>query len=245
MNLNETEVNNYLQPFLGRYEDSLQDAWVDILESNPQTLKQITPIIKRVRTKAIKQYMNKKYREEGLYKPIGKNGDENFTLESILASPEAEDSEDRDNGNNGLYKKMVDFLIGEYLKQKNENLELKKRDMREGTRPGPVFIPAVDILENTNEIIVLADMPGVESKSVDIDLKDNQLTITGKVDAPEGEKEMSLYKEFNWGDYFRQFTLSNVIDQGKISAKMENGVLRLVLPKVEKAKPQKIKVVTG
>ena len=103
----------------------------------------------------------------------------------------------------------------------------------------------MDILENTNEIIVLADMPGVESKSVDIDLKDNQLTITGKVDPPEGAKEMSLYKEFNWGDYFRQFTLSNVIDQVKISAKMENGVLRLVLPKVEKAKPQKIKVAAG
>jgi len=133
---------------------------------------------------------------------------------------------------------------------KDQEMELKeKKEVKkvagEGTRPGPVFIPAVDILENANEIIVLADMPGVESKSVDIDLKDNQLTITGKVDAPEAEKETSSYKEFNWGDYFRQFTLSNVIDQGKISAKMENGVLRLVLPKVEKAKPQKIKVATG
>ena len=134
--------------------------------------------------------------------------------------------------------------------QEMELMELKeKKEVKkvagEGTRPGPVFIPAVDILENANEIIVLADMPGVESKSVDIDLKDNQLMITGKVDAPEGEKEMSLYKEFNWGDYSRQFTLSNVIDRGKISAKMENGVLRLVLPKVEKPKPQKIKVLTG
>ena len=133
---------------------------------------------------------------------------------------------------------------------KDKEIELKeKKEVKkvagEGTRPGPVFIPAVDILENANEIVVLADMPGVESKSVTIDLKDNQLTITGKVDPPEGEKEIPLYKEFNWGDYFRQFTLSNVIDQGKISAKMEKGVLRLVLPKVEKAEPQKIKVVAG
>jgi HSP20 family protein len=133
---------------------------------------------------------------------------------------------------------------------KDQEMELKeKKEVKkvagEGTRPGPVFIPAVDILENAKEIIVLADMPGVESQKVDIDLKDNQLTITGKVDSLEGEKETSLYKEFNWGDYFRQFTLSNVIDQGRISAKMENGVLRLVLPKVEKAKPQKIKVVAG
>jgi hypothetical protein len=129
MNLNETEVNNYLTPILGRYEDSFQQAWVDILESNPKTLEEITPIIKRVRSKAIKEYMNRRYREESLYKPIGKNGNEKFTLESILESPTNEDSEDRNNGDNGLYKKMVDFLTGECVKQKNENLELRRRDI--------------------------------------------------------------------------------------------------------------------
>ena len=129
MNLNETEVNNYLHPILGKYEDSFQEAWVNILEGNPQTLEEITPIIRRVRNKAIKEYMNKKYREESLYRPIGKNGDEKFTLESILASPENEDTEDRDNGDNGLYKKIVDFLIGEYFKQKRENLEPKRKDI--------------------------------------------------------------------------------------------------------------------
>ncbi|MGZ6209488.1 MAG: hypothetical protein ACXWL9_04995 [Syntrophales bacterium] len=129
MNLDPTEVNNYLQPFLARYEDGLQEAWVEILESNPQTLEEITPIIIRVRNRAIKQYINKKYKEVSLYKPIGKNGDEKFTLESILESPASEDSEDRDNGDNGLYKKIVDFLIAEYIKQKNENVELKRRDV--------------------------------------------------------------------------------------------------------------------
>jgi HSP20 family molecular chaperone IbpA len=127
------------------------------------------------------------------------------------------------------------------LKEKQE----VKKAAGEGTRPGPVFIPAVDILENVNDITILADMPGVESKDVDIDLRENQLTIIGRVEPVEKEKEVSLYKEFNWGDYFRQFTLSNVIDQAKITAKMEKGVLKLVLPKVEKPKPQKIKVVTG
>jgi HSP20 family protein len=125
------------------------------------------------------------------------------------------------------------------LKEKQE----VKKTAGEGTRPGPVFIPAVDILENINEITILADMPGVESKNVDIDLRENQLTMIGRIEPAEKEKEVSLYKEFNWGDYFRQFTLSNVIDQVKITAKMDNGVLKLVLPKVEKAKPQKIKVV--
>jgi hypothetical protein len=55
MRLNEHEINSYLKPFLGQYEDSFQQAWVDILESNPQTLEEITPIIRRVRNKAIKQ----------------------------------------------------------------------------------------------------------------------------------------------------------------------------------------------
>jgi HSP20 family protein len=133
---------------------------------------------------------------------------------------------------------------------KEKEMELKekkevKQSAGEGTRPGPVFIPAVDILENELEIVVLADMPGVESKNLDIDLKDNQLTIIGRVDPVENDKEAHLYREFEWGDYYRQFSVSNVIDQTKINAKIEEGVLRLVLPKVEKAKPQKIKVTGG
>ena len=132
---------------------------------------------------------------------------------------------------------------------KEKEIELKeKKELKptagEGTRPGPMFIPAVDILEDPTGITIVADMPGVDGKNVDIDLKDNQLTITGRIDPVEGEKEVSLYKEFLYGDYFRQFTLSYVIDQNKITAKMEDGVLRLILPKVEKMKPQKIKVST-
>ena len=132
---------------------------------------------------------------------------------------------------------------------KEKEIELKeKKELKptagEGTRPGPVFIPAVDILEDPTGITMVADMPGVDGKNVDIDLKDNQLTITGRIDPVEGEKEVSLYKEFLYGDYIRQFTLSYVIDQNRITAKMEDGILRLILPKVEKMKPQKIKVST-
>jgi HSP20 family protein len=132
---------------------------------------------------------------------------------------------------------------------KEKEIELKeKKELKptagEGTRPGPVFVPAVDILEDPTGITIVADMPGVDGKNVDVDLKDNQLTITGRIDPVEGEKEVSLYKEFLYGDYIRQFTLSYVIDQNKITAKMEDGVLRLILPKVEKMKPQKIKVLT-
>ena len=124
MRLNEHEINSYLQPFLGQYEDSFQQAWVDILESNPQTVEEITPIIRKVRNKAIKQYWNKKCREVSLYKPIGKNGDKRFTLESILESPTKEDTEEGDNGKNGLYKKIVDFLMGEYFRTTGTSIKL-------------------------------------------------------------------------------------------------------------------------
>jgi len=126
MNLNETEVNNYLKPFLGRYEDSFQEAWVEILESKPQTLEEVTPIIKKVKSKEINQYLNKKYREVSLYTPIGKNRDEKFTLESVLESPGNEDTEGKEIGDNGLYKKIIDFFMREYINQKSENLELRR-----------------------------------------------------------------------------------------------------------------------
>jgi HSP20 family protein len=123
---------------------------------------------------------------------------------------------------------------------RQEKREVKKTG--EEMRPGPVFIPAVDILENQNEIMILADMPGVDAKDVNVDLENDVLTIRGAVSPLEDEKEASVYREFNWGDYFRQFTLAEMIDQEKIAAKMDNGVLRLTLPKKEKVKAKKIQV---
>ncbi len=102
---------------------------MDILEADPQTLEEITPIIRNVRNKAIKQYWNRKCREVSLHKPIGKNGDERYTLESILASPTNETTEESDDGSNGLYKKIVDFLMREYYSQRNENLQLKNKEI--------------------------------------------------------------------------------------------------------------------
>ena len=128
--------------------------------------------------------------------------------------------------------------------------ELKVRDKRElkadreQTRPGPMFIPAVDILESTEEITLLADMPGVSSDKVTIDLHEDQLTITGEVEQQGTDRETYLLKEYETGRFHRSFTLSDRIDQDRISAAMRDGVLRLVLPKAEKAKPRRIEVKT-
>jgi len=114
----------------------------------------------------------------------------------------------------------------------------------EQTKPGPVFAPAVDIFETEKEITLLADFPGVKSEDLNIDLRDNVLTLTGDVTPLEGAEE-DLLIEYEIGRYFRQFTLSEVIDQSRIDAQLNDGVLRLILPKVEKATPRKISVKAG
>lgn len=115
----------------------------------------------------------------------------------------------------------------------------------EQTRPGPIYTPATDIFENDNSITILADMPGVKAPDLKIDLRESVLTLAGRVTAPESAKESDVLREYDTGTFFRQFTLSETIDQGKIDAKLADGVLRLELPKVERARPRQITVRTG
>jgi len=112
----------------------------------------------------------------------------------------------------------------------------------EQTKSGVVFTPAVDIFETDKEITLLADMPGVTSKALNIDLHENTLTLDGDVNSPERDDELEVMREYRTGKYYRQFTLSQVIDQSKIDAVLKDGVLRLRLPKVEAATPRKITV---
>jgi HSP20 family protein len=115
----------------------------------------------------------------------------------------------------------------------------------EQTKPGMVFAPVVDIFETEKEMTLLADMPGVKSNNLTIGLNKNVLTLSGEVDAPEGGNETELIREYDTGKYFREFTLSNEIDQTKIYAMLKDGVLRLTLPKVEAVTPRKIEVKTA
>ena len=131
-----------------------------------------------------------------------------------------------------------------------DNKELKVREKQElaqsaeQTRPGVIFTPNVDIFETDNEITLLADMPGVTPDHLTIDLRDNTLTLEGDIAPVDTGKEEQIYAEYATGRYYRQFTLSEVIDQNKIDAELKDGVLRLALPKVAKATPRKITVKT-
>src|SRR4051794_14263018 len=106
-----------------------------------------------------------------------------------------------------------------------------------------VFMPRADIYETPEAIVLVADMPGVDEKGVDITLEKNVLTITGHVE-PESMPENArlAYEEYEVGDYQRAFTLSDEVDREHIEAALKNGVLRVTLPKAGGAKTKKISV---
>ncbi len=126
--------------------------------------------------------------------------------------------------------------------QEAQKQEVTTMSDAERTRARKAYVPRVDIYETANDIRVLADMPGVDENSVDITLEKNVLTINGYVEPEEPEAYRLAYAEYEVGDYQRSFTLSNEIDQDKIEAVVNNGVLNLRLPKAGPAKAKKITV---
>jgi len=125
--------------------------------------------------------------------------------------------------------------------------EMQKREASspvetERTQAKKVFIPRVDICETKDAIVLLADMPGVDEKSIDITLEKNVLTLLGRVGPDTYEGYRAAYVEYDAGDYERAFTLSDEIDRDRIDASVRNGVLRLTLPKAEPVKLRKINV---
>jgi len=126
--------------------------------------------------------------------------------------------------------------------QPREKLEVKSEG--ESTRSCPLYVPAVDIYESEDALVLVADMPGVGPEKVTIDIRDNQLSLRGMV-ALEETKERVHLQEYGVGDFYRQFSLGRAIDQSRIEASMRNGVLTLTLPKADTVKPRKINVKVG
>ena len=111
----------------------------------------------------------------------------------------------------------------------------------ENIRRVPLFVPPVDIYECNGTLTLVADMPGVSIENLTIDLDKDTLTIRGATGVEETGGR-TLLREYVSGDYYRQFSISNLIDREKIDASIKDGVLRLTLPKAESAKPRKIEV---
>lgn len=129
----------------------------------------------------------------------------------------------------------------------SDNQELQVREKKElkeeATREGPHFTPDVDIFETEKALMLVADVPGAVADGIELDLRDNVLRLTSPVRLVESRWK-PVYAEYQIGHYTREFRLGQMIDREKIAAQVKDGVLTLTLPKVEKAQPRKIQIVT-
>ena len=118
--------------------------------------------------------------------------------------------------------------------------ELASQD--EKTVPGRYYVPFADIYETDEALCVVMEMPGVEKKDLEVALENGVLRIDGRIDFSKYDGMEPVYTEYNVGHYTRSFTPSNKIDQEKISAQLEDGVLTLTLPKAKEAQPRRISI---
>ena len=122
---------------------------------------------------------------------------------------------------------------------------VEKRELEsteEQTEPGKFYLPHTDIHETEEALVVTMEMPGVEKNAFDVRLEKNVLAVEGRVDFGEYQGLMPLYTEYNVGHFRRSFRISSEIDQRRIAAGVEDGVLTLHLPKAEEQKARKIAV---
>jgi HSP20 family protein len=124
--------------------------------------------------------------------------------------------------------------------QVQQKREVEKKE--EATIPARVFLPNTDIYETQDALTVILEMPGVEKDNVDVRVEDGVLKVEGRLDLSKYQGLQPLYTEYNIGHYSRSFQLTSRVDQSKIGAELKDGVLSLVLPKVEEAKARTIQV---
>ena len=115
-------------------------------------------------------------------------------------------------------------------------------EQQEGTRAMRAFLPTTDIFETEEGLIVVLEMPGVDRNNVEVSVDNGVLTVEGEIEFSKYEGLQPLYSEYNIGPYRRTFRLPRTIDLEKIRAEMRDGVVTLMLPKSEQAKPRRIAV---
>jgi HSP20 family protein len=133
------------------------------------------------------------------------------------------------------------------MADKQELQVQEKREVEKGqeaTTPTRAFMPIADIFETEDALTVVLEMPGVDRENIDVSVENGVLTIEGKINFGKYEGLQPVYSEYNVGPYRRSFRISSQIDQDKINAEMRDGVITLILPKAEQAKPRRIEVRT-
>lgn len=105
------------------------------------------------------------------------------------------------------------------------------------------WAPSVDIYETENELVMTAEVPGINDKDVEIKIEDNTLTLKGERKFEKQTKEENYHRiERSYGSFYRSFTLPSSIDPDKIHAEHENGILKITMPKRPELKPRTVKI---
>ncbi len=112
------------------------------------------------------------------------------------------------------------------------------RELQAGT-----WAPSVDIFETENELVLTAEIPGIDEKDVEIKVEDNTLSIKGERKFEKETKEENFHRiERSYGSFYRAFTLPSSVDPERIQAEQENGVLKISMPKKQELKPRTVKI---
>jgi HSP20 family protein len=109
-------------------------------------------------------------------------------------------------------------------------------------RSGNWFVPAADVYETPEKVVLVMDMPGVCFDCARVNIVDDELVVTGHVVHGEDQDDYVLYREYDVGHYHRHFGLPPAIDRSQIEAIMSDGVLTVILPKTEELRPRKIPI---
>lgn len=125
----------------------------------------------------------------------------------------------------------------------NSEIQKNREALAERVRTRPVVAPRVDIYENRQEFLLVADLPGVKSDDLQIQVENAELTLEATRQVPAAGNE--ILSEQGYADYRRAFVLPQGIDREKIDAELKEGVLRLHLPKAEALRPRQIQVRSG
>lgn len=131
-------------------------------------------------------------------------------------------------------------MAGQQELQVQQKREVDKA--QEPTTPTRAYLPTTDIFETEDALTVILEMPGVDRDDIEVSVENGMLTVEGKINFKKYEGLQPIYSEYNIGPYRRTFRLSSRVAQDQIRAEMRDGVISLVLPKAEEAKPRRIEV---
>jgi HSP20 family molecular chaperone IbpA len=110
------------------------------------------------------------------------------------------------------------------------------------TQPQVYVTPPIDIHEGPDGLVLEADLPGASEENLTVQLEENVLSLHARVPSPAPDGARVLHEEYQVADFYRSFILSDEVDRGKITAELKHGVLRLVLPKAERARTRRIEI---